>query len=218
MINITRSVSDVAIQKKHRLRICCMLCGVLCLVLTGCISTNQYVERNQYLFDLPKNSGKVAAVSKTNAIFVDHVVAISPFDQLDFLYKVKSGQYLTDYYHGFVTPPAEQLDTILVANLRAKVNFKLYVREQLAAENRLKIELTELYADYSVRDKPQAVITMHLLLTQSRQNKTVVLSDQILRSSIALKAKNTDSLLDGWNAGIQDVIMQIARVLNQQLC
>ena len=183
-----------------------MLSVLLCLMLVGCISS-KYVERKQYLFDVPKNLAKKIATSYKCSVFVDHAVAEPPFDQLDFLYRIKSGQYLVDYYNGFLASPTEQLDAILEAYLNTNGEFK----------NKLQIKLTELYADYRDRNNPQAVIALNFLLTKVVDDKTVVLLDKILRSSIAIKEKNTDNLLRAWNIGIQDILKQMVQMLNSKV-
>src|SRR3990170_8922492 len=128
-----------------------MLSILLCLMLVGCISS-KYVERKQYLFDVPKNLAKKIATSYKCSVFVDHAVAEPPFDQLDFLYRIKSGQYLVDYYHGFFVPPTEQLDSILGTYLDISGKFNVDVTELPTSKNKLKVKLIELYADYCDRD------------------------------------------------------------------
>ena len=183
-----------------------MLSVLLCLMLVGCISS-KYVERKQYLFDVQKNLAKKITTSCKCSVFIDHVVAEPPFDQLDFLYRIKSGQYLVDYYNGFLASPTEQLDAILEAYLNTNGEFK----------NKLQIKLTELYADYRDRNNPQAVIALNFLLTKVVDDKTVVLLDRLLRSSIAIKEKDTDNLLRAWNIGIQDILKQMVQMLNSKV-
>ncbi|MDR1057322.1 MAG: hypothetical protein LBL17_01975 [Coxiellaceae bacterium] len=184
-----------------------ILAYLICSLLAGCVST-KYVEHKQYLLDVPAvQTGKKAQRSYT--IFVNRVEAIAPFDQLDFLYRVKSGYYLSDYYHGFLVPPSEQLDEIVSAY------FRTHGIELTASQNRLNIKLTEFYADYRDRNNPKAVITMRFILSKLIDNKVVILVDKTLRSAITLKAKNTENLLYGWNKGIKDIMERLVQVLNR---
>lgn len=234
LVVAVRSVSDMIGLKKPRIRrqfknmiervsltsllqIGMMaLTWVFCVALTGCVS-NKYVDRYEYVLQMPEKSKKVVATSKSCSVFVNHVVATAPFDQLDFLYRVSPKQYLVDYYHSFLSDPTTQLDEILITNLRDKVDLNLYVTEESSYKNRLQLKLTELYADYRIRNNPRAVIAMHLILTTQVKNKTVILFDQVLKESVELRAKNTESLLNGWNIGIQEIIMRIAEILNKQI-
>lgn len=188
-----------------------ILSFILCLTVTGCFST-KYIAHNEYLFNVPKKASRQSFASYKCSIFVEHVVAIPPFDQLDFLYRVKSGQYLVDYYNGFLVAPAEQLNSILIDYLKAYGDFSL-VTEPLAA-TKLQVKLTELYADYYDHNKPQAVVAINFFLTKLIAGKTRVLLDKVLRASVPLNEKSTNSLLQAWNDGIKNILKQGVHLLN----
>jgi hypothetical protein len=188
-----------------------------CWFLVGCVST-KYVERQQYLLDTPKNLLKKNSQSSSCSIFVEDVAVVAPFNQLDFLYRVESGRYLPDYYNGFLVAPAEQLDAILRAYLRAYSNCDLEVTKLLTSPpNLLQVKLIELYADYREHSNPQAVFALQFYLTTTVDDRTIVLLDKILRASIPLKAKNTESLISAWNEGMRDVLGQGMQILNHIL-
>ncbi|MBU0744198.1 MAG: hypothetical protein KKE11_02350 [Gammaproteobacteria bacterium] len=193
-------------------------CLLSCL-LVGCISTNsKYVERKQYLLDLPGNLAKKATASSDCSILLDQVDAVAPFDKLDFLYRTNSDRYLIDYYNGFLVLPSEQLDTILGPYLRVYGGFNINITEDIeGSQNRLKVKLTELYADYRNRNAPQAVIGVQFILSKLIEGKTVVVVDKVFRKSVALSGKNTDSLLSGWNKGLKEILMQGAKVIKNKV-
>lgn len=190
---------------------------VLCWFLVGCVST-KYVERKQYLLNTPKNLVKKNITgSPSCSVFVARVTALSPFDRLDFLYRVESGRYLIDYYNGFLASPAEQLDAILRYYLQTYSDCDLEATQSFNTPSFLQVKLVELYADYRKREEPQAVIALQFYLTTSIDDKKVILLDQVFRISRPLKAKNSESLLSAWNEGVQDVMAQAAKILNQKL-
>jgi len=194
-----------------------IILGLLsCLMLSGCIS-NKYIERQQYLLDVPKSFAKKSVVTCQNSIFVDHVVARAPFDELDFLYRVKSDRYLVDYYNGFLASPSEQIESLLTAYLRAYGKFGLEAAELAKADYRLQVKIIELYADYACRSKPQAVISLHFIVTKLVADKPIVLVDRIFHEHVALKEKNTISLLQAWNVGLKNILTQATRVLNRKI-
>ncbi|MEI8055013.1 MAG: hypothetical protein WCH10_03315 [bacterium] len=198
---------------KHILQL--MVCCLLCLATIGCISA-KYVEQKQYLLEIKTLPEKKAAPDKC-FVFVDHVTAIAPFDQLDFLYRIKPGQYLTDYYHSFLVSPAEQLEPIFINYLKALGDFGLDTTTSLAAQNKLQVQITELYADYRDHDNPKAVIALHFVLTRLIVNEPVVLLDKVLYAKVALKNKDTNSLLVAWSVGLRDVLTRGVRALNAVL-
>lgn len=190
--------------------------ALLCVFVVGCVSA-KYVERKQYLLDTPiLLERKVAKKIDQNkcAVFVDHVTAVPPFDQLDFIYRVGANQYVTDYYHGFLVLPTRQLDQILINYLKATGGFNLETTE-LLSQKQLRIQIKELYADYRDFLNPKAVVVIYFLLTKLVDNKQVVLLEETIRSNIALKEKNSESLLNGWGIGIQNILIrEIKKVSN----
>jgi len=186
---------------------------LLCLAIVGCIST-KYVEQNQYLLSI-KTLPEKKVVQGRSLLSVEHVAAIAPFDQLDFLYRIKSGQYLTDYYHGFLVSPTEQLKPVLTNYLKALGNFDLDTTESLlTTPNKLQVQIVEFYADYRDNTHPQAVISLRFNLTKWENDKSVVLFDKVLTAKVALKEKNTNSLLSAWNVGLRDVLRRGVGDLN----
>lgn len=190
---------------------------VLCWFLVGCAS-HKYIERKQYLLDTSKNLVKKNITGSSGcSIFIKRVTALAPFDRLDFLYRVKESRYLIDYYNGFLVLPAEQLDAILRSYLRIYTDCDLEATQSSGTPSFLQVNLVELYADYRKTEEPQAVIALQFYLTTSIADKNVVLLDRVLRVSQPLKAKDSEGLLSAWNEGMQDVMIQAAKILNQKL-
>jgi uncharacterized lipoprotein YmbA len=201
---------------KHMVRL--LITCLLCLATVGCISA-KYVEQNQYLLSIKTLPEKKVGFDKCS-LSVEHVTAIAPFDQLDFLYRIKSGQYLTDYYHGFIVAPSEQLNSMLINYLRALGNFDLdSTNESLTTtSNKLQVQITEFYADYRDNTNPRAVISLRFNLTKWKNDKSIVLFDKVLSAKVALKEKNTTSLLSAWNVGLRDILRRGVGALNLVKC
>lgn len=193
-------------RHKHWLFILLKISLLSCFLL-GCVSS-KYIERKQYLLETPESLLKKSSRSSTCPMVIEHVTALAPFDQLDFLYRVESTRYLVDYYHGFLVPPAEQLDAML----------RSYFRGYGSCNTRLQVKLIELYADYRDHDHPQAVITLQFILTKlDEKGKNLVLADKVLHANIPLCEKNTTSLLRAWDIGVQNVFAKAQHILNQTL-
>ncbi len=190
---------------------------ILCGFLVGCVSS-KYVERKQYLLAAPKNLVKKSIVGLSScSVFVEQPSASSPFDRLDFLYRIGADSYLVDYYNGFLVLPAEQLDLLIKSYLQFYTGCDLEATQSLNTRNVLQVKLVELYADYREREKPQAVMAIQFRLTNTVDDKDMLLLDQVFRVTQPLKAKNSESLLNAWNEGLQKVMMQVTRILKQKL-
>ena len=188
-----------------------MVC-LLCFVTVGCFST-KYVEQKQYLLNIKTLPEKKITHNKCT-IFVERITAAVPFDQYDFLYRIKSDQYLTDYYNGFLVSPSQQLEPVLINYLKVLGNCDLDTVGLLTTPNRLQVQIAELYADYRDSSHPQAVIGLRFILTKVVDGKTTILFDKILYNRVALKEKSTTGLLSAWNIGLQDVLKRGVKTLN----
>ena len=200
-------------------QVCSILIGcLLCLATVGCVST-KYVEQKQYLFTI-KTLPEKKVKNNNCSVFVDHVTAVSPFDQLDFLYRIKSGRYLTDYYNGFLVSPTEQLEAIIINYLKASGNFNIDSNNtsmMSIASDKLKVQITELYADYRDNTNPKALVALRFILTRSVDDKSIVVFDKVFYGRVSIKEKNTASLLAAWNIGLQDIIKSAISALNATL-
>ena len=176
-----------------------------CFSVSGCFSaaTHKYVEKKQYLLNLPLLPTKKSAIPKQD-IVVHPITAFAAFDQNYFLYRVSKNQYLIDYYNGFMISVTRQLDPVLISYLKHSGFMNVGIAQDSAAlQNELRVQITDLYADYRDRTQPRAVAALHFILTTKKDGKTVVLLDRTFHSIIPLKAKNTDSLLAAWSKGLQ---------------
>ena len=176
---------------KHWLKLICL--SIFCSLLSGCISMNKYIEKKQYLFNLPTLPTSNHRASAQN-LSVHPITISAPFDQNYFIYRISANQYLTDYYHSFLVSPARQLNPVLIDYLK-KIG--------ITGHKELSVKITELYADYRDRQNPKAVVTLNFVLSMEKNKKNIPLLDKTFRSAIPLKAKDSDSLVNAWSLGIK---------------
>jgi hypothetical protein len=199
---------------KFKLRIFSLITVImLCLLTTGCL-TKKYIERNQYLLNInvPKSTEHVSTKSP---LFLYPIVVRAPFNQLSFLYRVSSDHYLTDYYNGFLISPGEQLYPVLKKFLINKGYFNL-VNQTLDPNKiiRLRVEVTELYADYRDRKNPKALTSVNFFLSRNYQGREIILLDKTFSLAMPLRAKNTESLLAAWNNSFEILFLRGIHKIN----
>ena len=183
----------------------------LCIGLTGCL-TSKYIEQKQYLLATKTPTNKHAVKHNETPLHVNHITAETPFNQLNFLYRINKYQYLTDYYNGFLALPAQQLDVILMSYIRNSSNF---TPQDIATttSNTLKVQLSKFYADYRDNRNPKAIISMHFVLLNSSNDKVIL--DRIFTQKIALQTKDTEGLLSAWSIGLQNILTNATKALNR---
>lgn len=191
------------IKKNLKFKLFCLV--FLCVVLSGCFSS-KYVDRKYYLFNLGERCHSADICKRPHVVFNKTSIA-QEYDQLYFLYRINCIQYVTDYYHAFLVPPATQFDSAMMNYFKAHANFYPVTFDTLVESNLvLQARINELYADYQCRNDPRAIMTVQFILTKLEVGKTVILFDKTFRARVPLKEKTTDCLLAAWNEGLRNIL------------
>jgi len=187
---------------------------VLCLAIAGCFSST-YVKRNQYLLNPHPFPIKPTKMHKYE-VTVNNVSVAAPFNQLSFIYRLSDYQYLTDYYHTFAIPLSQQFDSLLLNYSHALGNFTpISIYELVNTDYKLQPVITQFYADYRDRNHPQAVVTLNLKLFKREEKQTKMIMNKSFTAHTSIQVKDTEHLLIAWQQGLQNVITQGIRNLNQ---
>ncbi|MBF0314847.1 MAG: hypothetical protein HQK52_15605 [Oligoflexia bacterium] len=204
---------------------------ISCLAI-GCFST-KYLSHEEYLLHIPvpgpdrdrdRDPDPTDKLSiKKALLFVPQVTIDPPFNQLYFIYRTSDFQYLTDYYHSFMVSPEEQFHFALIKHLKQMTAFDLILSspEMIKIKDtqttlKLQTTISELYADYRIRDYPQARVSIHFSLTKIKPHggKPIIVADKTLSTAIAMKAKDTESLLLAWNKCFQEILEQLLQQIS----
>lgn len=183
---------------------------VSCFILSGCFAP-KYVEKKQYLFNVSKFTLKKKAITRKH-VLLNQVTATSPYDQINFIYRLTDNNYTVDYYNGFVTPPATQLRQILQNYFTAHNNFYPVVADDLSSKYQIDTDLAECYADYRNPAQPEAVLAIHIIAIKQHDHNQI-LFDKIFRSRVALQAKTSEQLVVAWDKDLQILLPQISCAL-----
>ncbi len=176
-------------------------------MVVGCVSA-KYIERKQYLLVVNSPVNK-STIGKTR-VFINPVKVITPFDRLDFLYRVSNTRYLVDYYHVFMVNPATQIRDLFNNYLRADASIS--ADQPL---HTLQLELSELYADYRDNLRPKAVVKIRAIVVDEANRVKKILFDKSYNSRLLLSQKNTDALLDSWSKGLESIFRQLVIDINR---
>jgi len=185
-------------------------CFIGSLLLSGCF-TPKYVEKKQYLFNVSKFALNKKAITRQH-VLLNQITATSPYDQINFIYRLSDNKYTVDYYNGFVTPPATQLRQILQNYFAARNNFYPVIADDLSSKYRIDTDLAECYGDYRNPAQPEAVLAIHMIVIK-QQNLNQILFDKVFRSRVALQAKTSEQLVAAWDKDLQILLSQISHAL-----
>ncbi|MBF0362393.1 MAG: hypothetical protein HQK49_15355 [Oligoflexia bacterium] len=202
---------------------------IICIFTTGCLSS-KYIPRKEYLLNIadPVSMSNLSKniYLKKYFLFLDRITIVSPYNQLDFIYRINSSEYLTDYYNGFMSSPEEQVYLSLVKYLKQISNLEILTTlpEMIKANDtttifKLHTEITELMADYRDRNNPKTIVSIHVIIKkiEIKNSTTIILFDKTISSVIPIKKKNTESLVSGLNKCFQNVLEELIYIMKTYL-
>ena len=186
---------------------------IVSLCLTACVS-NTYLAKQQYMLQAHKPLFK-AEKPLVATLTVEPTLASPPYDNVQFIYRLKDSKYLNDYYNIFMTEPATQITTALTEFLQ-KTNLFTIVNSAdmtLASNYNLKTQVTELYADYTNDTRPKAVMEIQFILLDGNN----IVYHTLLAAHAPLASKSTDALVKAWNKDLTIILTKFSLKLANQL-
>lgn len=183
----------------------------------GCLRT-KYPDKKQYAFDIPKP--KTIKGTPSNQILEIDNTTISPqFSSISFTYRISATNYLTDYYNTFFSPPGQQIDQI-ITNYLAQTGLFRYVTnddDYGHANYTLHAKVLELYADYRHRTTPKGIVTIQFTLFKQTELETTILMDKTFKEKITLSSKDSQSLINAWNQGLEKILQALVTKLRDTI-
>lgn len=173
--------------------------------LTGCFSFSKSPPQVKYMFNIPCQK-YVTGPSGRPSLQVAIIKVAPAFANDEFVYKINSLNYMTDYYHVFFVPADQQMVQITACYLSSKRIFSA-VGDNLNPINNstymLFGSIDALYADYQNTNRPKAVVSIRYRLLNLNGN---VVLDRTYSRAMPLSQKTSVALVNGWTAGIRQIL------------
>lgn len=185
---------------------------LISLCLTACVSST-YLAKQQYM--LQAKHPLVKAAQPVNAsLTIEPTLASPPYNNVQFIYRLKNSAYLTDYYNIFMTEPSTQITAALTNFLQESNVFKNVTSADmtLPADYTLKTQLTKLYADYTQDTRPKAVMEIQFILLKDNH----IVFHTLLSAYAPLAHKSTTALIHAWNKDLTIISTKFSLKLMQQ--
>ena len=138
---------------------------MITITIAGCgIEQRSSGDVRYFLLDVQHPSGSIEATS-VNCLHIRSCRVASQFAGRSLVYRTGSVLYEQDYYNLFLTNPDDQITDILRAWFRQS-GMGDCVEDKQLERHTLEPRVDILCADFSDKEKPVAVMQMHVLLTQ----------------------------------------------------
>ena len=185
---------------------------VTVLVAGGCFS-KKAIDKQRYLLDAPSMSmsGRQTTPAVAASVKLERVHISPLYDSKGFVYRTGPRRYETEFYHEFYVSPAAVFEEALFEWLRAAGIFKVVrpAQDPESATWRLAVRIDELYADVTDRGAPKAVLAMSVeLRKRGPEGPGTAMSRQYV-AVVPIAGPGADDLLDGWSAGLGQVLTDL---------
>ena len=166
----------------------------------------------------PGSIVKTASVEMP-ALRVRRLQVVNPYSGTAFVYRRPGGAFHTDYYNGFIAPPAELLTGALIDWLSHAGGFATVTDAASSVPARYVLEgnVTALYGDYTDRKAPKAVIRIKVFVLDEQARGSRLAFQKEYEATAPIQPASVPSLVDGWNKAARSVLEQLGADLPSRL-
>ncbi len=186
-------------------------------LLSGC-GQSAIADREYYVLDAVR-AGKPAAVHSAATLRLRRFNVDEAFASRGLVYRVDEFRYEPDYYRQFLVLPGvmmteETRDWLANAGLFARVTA---VGSRLESTYLLEGNVIDLYADFTHKATPEAVVEIRFfLLAGPEANESVALSETY-RAATPISARTAEAVVQALSKSLADILTRleadIAKVL-----
>jgi len=183
----------------------------------ACLSVQKsFPEKRYYILDVSHESGGPnSALARSLRI---RKLQVSPrFEGKGLVYRRGNLTYESDFYNEFFIPPGSLLTEELRQWLARSGLFE-YVTDaagQVEPTYILEGTVSSLYGDYRDGAAPQAVLEIEFFLVHDLPAREEILLRKGYRVEIPLKGRSPESLVEGWNNALQQILTALENDLRR---
>jgi ABC-type uncharacterized transport system auxiliary subunit len=161
-----------------------------CALAAGCSLSTPYPSRALYTLNVSAPASEAHPIPKPITLRVRNLIAVEPFNGLNFIYRTAPTSITADYYNAFAAPPADLLTVQLVQYLRATHTFATVTDASGSATHQWVLEgrLQDLSIDVATPSKPEAILTLQIVILDESGPITRVLFDHTYTERTPLPA------------------------------
>lgn len=199
----------------------CVSVFILCIG-AGCgISRRDNVVKQTYLLKVEPAQETVSA--PVTACFEIRMTRVAPaFSGRQLVYRTGPVRYEQDYYHTYLSAPAEQFDEIITRWFRDSRQFVCRPAAD-ASQDILTLEphLDELYVDFQTAAQPEGVAVMHFYLSRYDEGcgcpVEVLKKSYTARTPITSEKPRADELVSAMSLSIAKILTEVENDIAERL-
>ena len=186
------------------------------LTLSGCIQ-GQTVEKTYYIVEATRASGPAAASDAT--LRVRRLNVDDAYATRQMVYRLDEFRYESDYYHQFLILPGVMLtdetrDWLADSGLFARVSS---VGSRYETTYALEGNVIGLYADFTNRLAPQAVVAIRFFLLTGPEAEATVALSETYKAASPIAARTAEAIVAALSKSLAEILTRLEADLQKVL-
>lgn len=183
--------------------------------VAGCTQNARLIQ-NQYILDVARVSEEPQSPGE-GVLKIRHFAISGPFETHEFIYRKAESRYVSDFYNGFLSPPAglvtgEARQWLSESGVFANVVDRF---SSVDYDYMLEGDIQAVYGDYRSKTEPIAVMEIEFVLIDEHLKKDVIIFNRKYRSVRPIDDKNASLLAEGLNACLAEILTNLEADLRQ---
>ena len=193
-------------------------------LLGGCLSGNSEAQaraaaqRRTFVPEVAAPEKPLVEKPAFESVKCRAVRILAPFDSKQFIHRRSDGQFVADFYNGWLGMPADLVSAQIVRYLDASGLFSAVFdgRSSVSAQFGLECILTEFYVD-DTGESPVATVGLRLLLIDEGAPKLSVRKSAKSFRTVPAKSSSPDDLTRAYNQALTECLKEGALALGKQV-
>jgi len=181
-------------------------------LLSGC-SIGQPTPPQQR-FKLRTDSDPIRKLNKDGQILnVRQANIAASFSDIQFTYRTGQDTFETDFYHIFLTPPANMITALTRNKMLSSGAFAEVIAPGggMQPTANLSIDVNEFYGDFREGVAPAAVVSLRMVIKKHRQDAQPPWIDTFYRERVPLEERSPEGLVEAWQTALERILAKAAR-------
>jgi len=193
------------------------------LLLGGCLGVNSdaqaraAAQRRTFVPEVAVPDKPLVAKPAFESVKCRAVRILAPFDSKQFIHRRSDGQFVADFYNGWLGMPADLVSAQIVRYLDASGLFSAVFdgRSSVSSQFGLECILSEFYVD-DTGESPTAAVGLRMLLVDEGAPKLSVRKSVKSFRSVSAKSSAPDDLARAYNQALTECLKEGSLALNGQ--
>ncbi|TVM20000.1 hypothetical protein DPQ33_01880 [Oceanidesulfovibrio indonesiensis] len=190
------------------------------LLAAGCLGelSQPSPSKRYYTLNPLRDGAPLLEKPLSERIKIRRLTAAPSFSSRELVYKLEDGAFVTDYYHLFLAPPADQVSQAMTRWIRDAGLFAAVLPPSSSTDSLYVLEtnIEELYADYSAKPS-QTMARLHATLIRDDGMEYSIIMDRTYSERASVEGEGAAGVVQAMEAAFAAMFAQLELDIAEQV-